>query len=93
LSLRQRLAQTYAGYRTALATVEEYRDHTLPGAREAYALYLDAFRNPRAAWPQVLVAQRTYFQSSVDYVRALEQLRRAEVDILGLLLVDALPAY
>ena len=34
------------------------------------------------------MAQRTYFQISVDYVQALEDLRRAEVAILGLLLVD-----
>src|SRR5262249_55473577 len=35
LSLRQRLARTYARYRTALALVEEYRDHSLPDAKEA----------------------------------------------------------
>jgi cobalt-zinc-cadmium efflux system outer membrane protein len=51
-------------------------------------LYLDSFRKRRAAWPQVLVAQRTYFQASVEYIEALEELRRAEVAILGLLLVD-----
>jgi outer membrane protein, heavy metal efflux system len=90
LSLRQRLARTYARYRTALATVEEYRDHSLPDAKEAYELYLDSFRNRTAAWPQVLVAQRTYFQISVDYVEALEHLRQSETAILGLLLVDGL---
>jgi cobalt-zinc-cadmium efflux system outer membrane protein len=90
LSLRQRLARAYARYRTALAVVQMYRDGNLPEARQAYELYLDSFRNRRAAWPQVLVAQRTYFQLSVDYVEALERLRRAEVTILGLLLVDGL---
>jgi cobalt-zinc-cadmium efflux system outer membrane protein len=90
LSLRQRLARAYARYRTAQAVVQMYRDGNLPEAREAYGLYLDSFRKRRAAWPQVLVAQRTYFQLSVDYVEALEQLRRAEVTILGLLLVDGL---
>jgi cobalt-zinc-cadmium efflux system outer membrane protein len=90
LSLRQRLARAYARYRTAQAVVQAYRDGNLPEARQAYELYLDSFRNRRAAWPQVLVAQRTYFQLSVDYVEALEQLRRAEVTILGLLLVDGL---
>jgi hypothetical protein len=67
-----------ASYRTAQAVVQAYRDGNLPDARQAYELYLDSFRNRRAAWPQVLVAQRTYFQISVDYVEALEQLRRAE---------------
>jgi cobalt-zinc-cadmium efflux system outer membrane protein len=90
LSLRQRFARTYARYRTALAVVEEYRTNILPEAKQAYELYLDSFRNRTAAWPQVLVAQRTYFQLSVDYVQALEQLRRSETAILGLLLVDGL---
>ena len=90
LSLRQRLARAYARYRTAQATVQVYRDQNLPDARQAYELYRDSFRKRRAAWPQVLVAQRTYFQISVDYVRALDELRRTEVAILGLLLVDGL---
>jgi cobalt-zinc-cadmium efflux system outer membrane protein len=90
LSLRQRLSRQYARYRTASALVEAYREATLPEAREAYELYLESFRKRRAAWPQVLVAQRTYFQISVDYVQALEELRRSEVALLGLLLVDGM---
>jgi cobalt-zinc-cadmium efflux system outer membrane protein len=90
LSLRQRLARAYARYRTALETAETYRKSNVPEAKEAYELYLDSFRRRRAAWPQVLVAQRTYFQMSVDYYQALDQLRRSEVAILGLLLVDGM---
>jgi cobalt-zinc-cadmium efflux system outer membrane protein len=90
LSLRQRLSRQYARYRTARSVVESYRKDNLPDARRAYELYLDSFRRRRAAWPQVLVAQRTYFQISVDYVEALDEMRRAEVAILGLLLVDGL---
>jgi cobalt-zinc-cadmium efflux system outer membrane protein len=90
LSLQQRLAREYARYETAQSVVKVYREQNLPDARRAYELYLDSFRKRRAAWPQVLVAQRTYFQISVDYVKALDDLRRAEVAILGLLLVDGL---
>jgi cobalt-zinc-cadmium efflux system outer membrane protein len=90
LSLRQRLARAYARYRIARAVAETYRKDNLPDARKAYELYLEGFRARRAAWPQVLVAQRTYFQISVDYVRALDDLRRTEVAICGLLLVDGL---
>jgi cobalt-zinc-cadmium efflux system outer membrane protein len=90
LSLRQRLAQAYARYTTAAAVVKMYREQNLPDAREAYELYLKTFRERKAAWPQVLVAQRTYFQISVDYTQALDEMRRAEVAILGLLLVDGL---
>jgi outer membrane protein, heavy metal efflux system len=90
LSLRQRLSRQYARYRTALAVAEMYRKDNLPDAREAYETYLESFRKQRAAWPQVLVAQRTYFQISVDYIQALEDLRRSEIAILGLLLIDGL---
>jgi outer membrane protein, heavy metal efflux system len=69
LSLRQRLSRAYASYRTASSVVESYRKDNLPEAREAYELYLDSFKKRRAAWPQVLVAQRTYFQISVEYVQ------------------------
>jgi cobalt-zinc-cadmium efflux system outer membrane protein len=90
LSLRQRLARTYGNYRTALAIVESCRKETLPEAKEAYELYQDSFKRRRAAYSQVLIAQRNYLQISVEYVQALEQLRRSEVAILGLLLVDGL---
>jgi cobalt-zinc-cadmium efflux system outer membrane protein len=90
LSLRQRLAREYARYETAQALVKVYREQNVSDARRAYELYLDSFRKRRAAWPQVLVAQRTYFQISANYVQALDELRRAEVTILGLLLIDGL---
>jgi cobalt-zinc-cadmium efflux system outer membrane protein len=90
LSLRQRLARAYERYHSARTVVETYRKENLPDAKEAYELYLESFRKRRAAWPQVLVAQRTYFQMSVEYTEALDEMRRAEVAILGLLLVDGL---
>jgi cobalt-zinc-cadmium efflux system outer membrane protein len=51
---------------------------------------MEYFRKGRAAWPQVLVAERTFAQLSEDYIAALIELRDAEVDIQGLLLVDGL---
>jgi cobalt-zinc-cadmium efflux system outer membrane protein len=90
LSLNQRLARAYARYGTASATVQTDRKDNLPDAKKAYELYLESFRKRRAAWPQVLVAQRTYFQISVEYNEALAEMRSAEVAILGLLLVDGL---
>lgn len=60
------------------------------GAEESYSQYRDALAKRRAAYPQVLIAQRDYFQSRVEYVEALVELRRLEVAIRGLLLVDAL---
>lgn len=90
LALRRRLAEVFARYQSALNAVQEYQKHILPETRESYQLYAESFRARRAAWPQVLVAQRTYFQSAVEYVEALVELRRLEVAISGLLLVDGL---
>lgn len=88
LALTRRLAQAYARYKTALAVVETYRKHNVPESREAFELYLESFQRRRAAYPQVLIAQRNFFQITSEYVEALDQLRRAEVEIRGLLLVD-----
>jgi cobalt-zinc-cadmium efflux system outer membrane protein len=90
LSLNQRLARAFARYQTSANTARTYRNDNLPDAKKAYELYLESFRKRRAAWPQVLVAQRTYFQISVEYNEALAEMRSAEVAILGLLLVDGL---
>ena len=51
---------------------------------------MDYFKKKRATWPQVLVAERAYFQYREEYLSALVELRRAEVEIKGLLLVDGL---
>lgn len=90
LSLRKRFADVATRYRTAHASAEEYRKEVLPKAKEAYELLLESFRNRRAAWPQVLVAERTWFQLQVEYLEALHELRRADVEIRGLLLADGL---
>lgn len=100
LKLQERLARAFARYRAAQAVVDGFRGRTLedgtqdPGtlddAEQTYSLYRDAFAKRRAAYPQVLIAQRDYFQSRVEYVEALAELRRVEVAIRGLLLVDGL---
>ncbi len=90
LSLRRRLAEAFSRYETARESVRDYREQSLPTSRRAYEMYQEYFKNRRAAWPQVLVAQRTFSQMSNDYANALLDLRRAEVEIRGLLLVDGL---
>ena len=86
----RRLADAFSRYETSRASVQDYRERSLPTSRRASEMYQEYFKNRRAAWPQVLVAQRTYSQMSNDYANALLDLRRAEVEIRGLLLVDGL---
>jgi cobalt-zinc-cadmium efflux system outer membrane protein len=90
LSLRERLADASNRYQDALQSVEDFRSESLPLARRAYQVQMANLRQRRAAWPQVLVAERTYFDLNRDYVQSLLELRRAEVEIRGMLLVDGL---
>jgi cobalt-zinc-cadmium efflux system outer membrane protein len=53
---------------------------------------LEAFKTRRAAWPQVLVAQREYFQLTDEYLEALLELRDAGAEITGMFLGDGLDA-
>jgi cobalt-zinc-cadmium efflux system outer membrane protein len=90
LSLRQRLADAFNNYRTALETSQIYRDSIIPQTTEAYAIQLDMYKKRRTAWPQVVVLQRGVLEVKMKYTRTLLELREAEVAIGGLLLVDGL---
>jgi cobalt-zinc-cadmium efflux system outer membrane protein len=90
LSLRQRLADAFNRYQTALETAQIYRDFNVPKATEAYEVQLDMYKKRRIAWPQVVVLQRGVLEVKAKYTRSLLELREAEVAICGLLLVDGL---
>ena len=90
LMLRRRFAQTFAEYESALAFSKAYHDDILPKADEAYRLYSESFQQHRAAWPQVLDAQRQYFQLHEEYIDNLLEARRAEAQLATFFLDDGL---
>lgn len=90
LALRARLSQVFGEYKKALGAVDRYRKTVLPNAQKAYDLYLAGFRRMAAAYPQVLIAQRTMFQMRERYLDALIELRRSAIRIEGFLLTGAL---
>lgn len=92
LSLRTRMASSFREYRSARTMVEKYRTQVIPRARQAYEMYLSNFRQMAAAYPQVLIAQRTLFQVEVEYARALVELRRSAAGLRGFLLEGGLDA-
>jgi outer membrane protein, heavy metal efflux system len=92
LSLRSRMASSFRAYRNAQTTVEKYRTQVIPRARQAYEMYLGNFRQMAAAYPQVLIAQRTLFQVEVEYAHALVELRRSAAGLRGFLLEGGLDA-
>jgi cobalt-zinc-cadmium efflux system outer membrane protein len=90
LELRREIEMAFGDYATARATVERYRTAMLPRAREAYELYERNYQKMTAAYQQVLLAQRTYFQLQVSYVGALERAWESAVSIQGFALTDGL---
>lgn len=90
LALRSRLSQVFGDYRRALGTVERYKTTVMPSAQRAYDLYLAGFRQMAAAYPQVLIAQRTMFQVREKYLDALVELRSNAIRIEGFILTGAL---
>lgn len=90
LALRQRLADVFNQYRTAQMSVELYRDANVPNAKKAYELQLEMYNKRRIAWPDVVALQRNLFQVQSEYTHSLLEMRKAEVAITGLLMVDGL---
>jgi cobalt-zinc-cadmium efflux system outer membrane protein len=45
----------------------------IPRATRAYQLYLAKYQQMGAAYPQVIVSQRTLFQLQAGYINALQQ--------------------
>ncbi|HEV2663337.1 MAG TPA: TolC family protein [Blastocatellia bacterium] len=92
LTLRARTAAAFRAYRNALSVVTEYREQIVPRARQAYELYLASFSQMAAAYPQALIAQRTFFQTQAEYVRALVDVWRNATQLQGFMLTGALDA-
>jgi outer membrane protein, heavy metal efflux system len=88
LALRAQLAAEFSNYLTAVGEAETYRTEILPRAEEAYRLYLARYREMGAAYPQVLVAQRSLFELSSRYLERLEQGWRTALRIQGFLAGD-----
>lgn len=92
LSLQSRAVSQFASYLTALRASESYRSEILPRAEEAYRLYLSRYREMAAAYPQVLVAQRTLLEMSNEYLESLTEAWRAALRLQGFLAGDGLDA-
>jgi outer membrane protein, heavy metal efflux system len=90
LSLRRLAAPVLQSYSTSRSIVERYKARTLPNAQKAYDLYLHKYHEGAAAYPQVLIAQRTLFQLQSSYITALENAWMGAAALQGLLLTDPL---
>jgi cobalt-zinc-cadmium efflux system outer membrane protein len=72
--------------------VERYRTQMIPRAQRAYELYLQKYRNMAAAYPEVIISQRTLFQLQENYTRALSDLWSSAIQLQNYLYADGLSA-
>ena len=92
LMLQARAADVFDEYLTNLRNAETYKNEIVPRAEESYRLYLARYREMAAAYPQVLVAQRTLFQVTDEYIQAAETAWMAALQLQGRLLQGGLDA-
>jgi cobalt-zinc-cadmium efflux system outer membrane protein len=90
LQLRRDLASMFRDYDVARITVQQYKTEMLPRAEEAYMLYQTNYQKMAAAYPQVLISQRTLFQLEADYIQALESAWESSLLIRGFGVTDGL---
>lgn len=90
LALRQMAAPVLENYASSRAVAEMYQSRTVPNAQRAYELYLQRYREGAAAYPQALIAERTFFDLQATYISALENVWINALTLQGLLLTDGL---
>jgi outer membrane protein, heavy metal efflux system len=90
LLLRERVAGVVQTYTFSQAAIDRYKNQMIPRAQKAYEMYTKKYQAMAAAYPQVLIAQRTLMQLEVSYVTALENLATSSLSLQSYLLTDGL---
>ena len=92
LVLRERAAIIVQNYTFSQTAVDRYKNQMIPRAQKAYEMYTKKYQEMAAAYPQVLIAQRTLMQLEVSYVTALENFATSSLSLQSYLLTDGLEA-
>jgi cobalt-zinc-cadmium efflux system outer membrane protein len=92
LVMRERAATVVQNYTFSQSAVDRYKNQMIPRAQKAYELYTKKYQNMAAAYPQVLISQRTLMQLEVSYVNALESFATSSLSLQSYLLTDGLEA-
>jgi hypothetical protein len=90
--MRERAATIVQNYAFSQSAVDRYKNQMIPRARKAYEMYTKKYQHMAAAYPQVLIAQRTLMQLEVSYVNALESFATSSLSLQSYLLTDGLEA-
>jgi cobalt-zinc-cadmium efflux system outer membrane protein len=90
LSLRRSMQPVLQAYLSDQLEVNRYKTEMIPRALRAYQLYLSKYQKMGAAYPQVIVSQRTLFQLQVSYINVLGDLWSNAIGLQNYLLTDGL---
>lgn len=90
LHLSQRLAPVFESYSNAAQQVDRFRNRILPKAVETLELTRQSYELGEISFINLLTVQRTYANNQLAYLDAMESLRLAEIEIVGLLLSGSL---
>ena len=92
LTLVQSAQPLLQQYLTSKLDAERYRTQMIPRAQRAYQLYLHKYNDMAAAYPEVIISQRTLFQLQESYVQSLGELWISAVQLQNYLFADGLTA-
>src|SRR6266446_3640846 len=92
LVLRERAASVVQTYTFSQTAVDRYKNQMIPRAQKAYDMYSKKYQAMAAAYPQVLISQRTLMQLEVSYINALESFATSSLALQSYLLTDGLEA-
>ena len=90
LELRNRFASVAERYANATFEVEKYSTSILPDAEASLTLVTEVYERGEIAYLQLLTAQRTNFQTQIEYLEALRNWWQSRLAIEGLLLSNGL---
>jgi len=90
LALRHSAAPLIEQYNVAAAQTSRYKSDLLPRAQHAWELYSNRYRQMAAAYPQVLVSERTLFQLQIAYIQSLGELWQSSAQLRHFTLNGAL---
>ena len=92
LALRERAATVVQNYAYSQTAAARYKNQMIPRAQKAYEMYAKKYSEMAAAYPQVLIAQRTLMQLQIAYLNSLESFAANSVALQSYLLTDGLEA-
>lgn len=90
LDLQNRLAPVFERYGNSKMQFQRYRDVILPAATESLELNRQAYASGEVGFVALLTAQRTFFETNLKYLDSARDLRIAESEIDGMLLMGSL---